>query len=77
MSFRGTTGIKPFHLDNDLSLRIRFYILKLGNVLLEVCGSKRGSILDTCLHFFNRTLRFTYQFIRRDTGVFASIETDG
>ena len=38
---------------------------------------KTASILDTCLHFFNRTLRFTYQFIRRDTGVFASIETDG
>ena len=77
MSFRGTTGIKPFHLDNDLAFRIRFYILKLGNVFLEACSIKCGNILDTRLHFFNRTLRFTYQFIRRDTGVFASIETDG
>ena len=36
-----------------------------------------ANILDTCLHLFNLTFRFTYQFIRRDTGVFASIETDG
>ena len=65
MSFRGQTSINPFHLDNDLAFRIRFYILKLGNVFLEFCSIKCGNILDTCLHFFNRTLRFTWRQLNR------------